>query len=72
MADKIMATDGLGNCFIFDKKIFNWDVNILDEFEVLEKYGEYSVSKLEKVEIKPTRIKDDMTMDEWLKITFKH
>lgn len=70
MADKIKAVDGFGNCFIFDKKIFNWDVSVLDEFEALEKNGQYFVSKIEKAERELTRHLDDMTMDEWLKITF--
>lgn len=70
--DKIKAIDGLGNCYIFDKKIFNWDVYVLDEFEALEKNGQYFVSKIEKVVRKPTRHLDDMTMGEWLRITLRH
>lgn len=72
MEDKIKAIDGFGNCYTFDKKIFNWDVSVLDEFEALERNGQYFVSKIEKVSRNPIRHVDDMTIDEWLKITFKH
>lgn len=70
--DKVTVTDGTGRFFVLGKSIFNWEIKILDEIEVFENDGQFSVARLEKVSRNLPHMEGDMTIEEWLNILLNH